>query len=427
MQAGSAPLVIVRTAASARYVRRGTGIGPQRLQGTRQTSRGGSRSTRFHLPGQSAYYADADGLARGVPGRAVTEIVGEVGAGGMGVVYRARDTRLGRERGAQGAAAGAGARRRPPRALRAGGARGRGASTTRTSSSVYDVGTHDGAPYVVTELLEGADAARAAAARAPLPPRKAARASPTQIARGLAAAHDKGIVHRDLKPENVFVTTRRAGEDPRLRPRASSAGRRRRGSGDAATRRRAATAPGTVLGTVGYMSPEQVRGEPADARADIFALGAVLYEMLTGRAAPSRGDSARRDDDGDPQRRPAAELAAGGLPCRPRRAHRRAAASRSSPSERFQSARDLAFALEVQAEGTTPSERSVAAAATAGPAPARARKPRRGACADRRRPARPRRRRRRASGPPAQPGVANGGRIGGPRPSSARGSRSGPA
>ena len=108
-----------------------------------------------------------------------------------------------------------------------------------------------------------------------------------QIAKGLSAAHEKGIVHRDLKPENVFVTEGRARQDPRLRP--GEAGRR--GAPASRRARRPApghTEPGTVMGTMGYMSPEQVRGLPVDHRSDIFSFGAILYEMLSGKKAFKR-------------------------------------------------------------------------------------------------------------------------------------------
>src|SRR5205085_10247250 len=153
---------------------------------------------------------------------------------------------------------------------------------------VHDIGTHGGSPYVVSELLEG-ETLREELCGAPLAQRKA-RDCALQIARGLAAAHERGIVHRDLKPENIFVTS-----DGRVKildfglaklTQAEAVGAQT----DVPTRR-VDTDPGAVMGTVGYMAPEQVRGQKVDRRADIFSFGAVLYEMLAGRRA-FRGQSA---------------------------------------------------------------------------------------------------------------------------------------
>ena len=172
-------------------------------------------------------------------------------------------------------------RRRTSAAVRARGARC-SALNHPGILTIHDFGRHEGAPYVVAELLEGQNLRERMAGSA-LPIRKALDYA-SQLARGLAAAHEKGIVHRDLKPENVFVTTRRARQDPRLRAREADAPRAR-----TAVRRSPAptlgTEPGMILGTVGYMSPEQVRGLPADHRSDIFSFGAILYEMVTGEQA----------------------------------------------------------------------------------------------------------------------------------------------
>src|SRR4029453_1503684 len=146
--------------------------------------------------------------------------------------------------------------------------------------AIHDVGSEGGVRYAVTELLDGATL-REHLASGPLTPRRATEWA-LQIAVGLAAAHEKGIVHRDLKPENVFVP--RAGHVKILdfglaREIPVPAGTDQTGSPRAPGR----TEPGTILGTVGYMSPEQARGLAADARSDIFSLGTVLYEMLSGR------------------------------------------------------------------------------------------------------------------------------------------------
>jgi serine/threonine protein kinase len=158
--------------------------------------------------------------------------------------------------------------------------------------TVHDLGVHEGAPYIVTELLEGAEL-RTVLKRGVLPlPRALDYAQ--QIVRGLAAAHEKGIVHRDLKPENLFVT-----KDGRVKildfglaklkspglPFARGAAERENPT------QSVKTTPGMVLGTAGYMAPEQVRGEEADQRADIFAFGVILFELLSGRRA-FLGDSA---------------------------------------------------------------------------------------------------------------------------------------
>src|SRR5262249_5887965 len=149
--------------------------------------------------------------------------------------------------------------------------------------SLFDVGHHDGAPFLVAELLEGASL-RTLLTGSGLPPRRALDYA-AQIARGLAAAHDKGILHRDLKPENLFVS-----RDGRVKIRDFGLAKLTR-SGDVfeagmeSPTVTTPTTPGTVLGTVGYMAPEQVQGFTADARSDIFSFGAVLYEMLSGRRA----------------------------------------------------------------------------------------------------------------------------------------------
>jgi Tol biopolymer transport system component len=214
------------------------------------------------------------------------EIQSPLGAGGMGEVYRARDTRLGRDVAIKvlpGALAKDGDRLR------------RFDQEARTIAAlnhpnilgIHDIGAHDGAPFLVSECLEG-QTLREKLKSGPLPVRLAVEYA-LGIAQGLAAAHKKGIVHRDLKPENVFVT--RDGRVKVLDFGLAKLVRREENHETVVTLTSPATLPGMVMGTVGYMSPEQVRGEPSDARADIFSFGAVLYEMLTGRRAFKRETS----------------------------------------------------------------------------------------------------------------------------------------
>jgi serine/threonine protein kinase len=204
------------------------------------------------------------------------EVVSTVGSGGMGVVYRARDTRLGREVAikvmAPHIAADPVMRRRFETEARA-----VAALSHPGILSIYELAVADGVPFAVMELLEGRNL-RERMSEGPLPWREAAEIA-AAIADGLGAAHTKGIIHRDLKPENVFLTT--DGQVKILD--FGLALQRLDGVGDPSGPTVAHTAQGIVLGTFGYMSPEQVLGERVDGRTDIFALGCLLYEMLTGR------------------------------------------------------------------------------------------------------------------------------------------------
>ena len=276
------------------------------------------------------------------------EVIAPLGAGGMGEVYRARDTRLGREVAVKvlPAAFSADADR-----LRRFEREALAASSLNHPNilTVHDIGVHEGAPYVVSELLEG-ETLREAIEGSGLSPRRAAEYA-IQMAQGLAAAHEKGIVHRDLKPENVFVT--RDGRvkilDFGLARRTSPA--TEPGGETKAPTVTSATEPGVVMGTAGYMSPEQVKGRPADPRSDIFSFGAVLYEMLAGRRA-FRGESAAETMSAILKEEPAAiSIARPDVHPAFERIVRRCL--EKAPDQRFQSARDLAFALSETATAPT--------------------------------------------------------------------------
>jgi eukaryotic-like serine/threonine-protein kinase len=269
------------------------------------------------------------------------EIVAPIGAGGMGEVYRAKDMRLSRDVAIkvlpEGFARDADRLRRFEQEARA-----VAALNHPNILAIHDIGEFNGAPFLVSELLEG-HSLREEMNSGALPTRRAVEDA-SQIAQGLAAAHDKGIVHRDLKPENVFVT-----QDGRLK--ILDFGLAKLAKLQAAADENATldatpqdTSPGVVLGTVGYMSPEQVKGEAADARSDIFALGTILYEMLSGQRAFRRDTSAETMTailKEDPP-----EISTASKPIAPavERIVRRCLEKK--PQQRFQSARDLAFNLE---------------------------------------------------------------------------------
>jgi Tol biopolymer transport system component len=269
------------------------------------------------------------------------EVQSPLGAGGMGEVYRARDTRLGRDV----------AIKVLPEALAHDADRlRRFEQEARTIAAlnhpnilgIHDIGTHGGAPFLVSEFLEG-QTLREKLLTGPLPVRRAIEYA-LGIAEGLAAAHEKGVVHRDLKPENVFVT-----RDGRIKVLDFGLAKllRPEENHETALTLSDPTVPGMVMGTVGYMSPEQVRGEACDPRSDIFSFGAVLYEMLTGKRAFKRETSAEtmtailREE---PQ-----ALNDTGWQGPPELQRILARCLEKNVERRFQSASDLAFALEALA------------------------------------------------------------------------------
>jgi len=268
------------------------------------------------------------------------EILAPIGSGGMGEVYRAKDSRLGRDVAIKVLPSSFSA---DPERLRRfeQEARAAGLLNHPNITAVYDIGTENQAPYVVTELLEG-ETLRGALAGGRLSARKAVDYA-LQIAHGLAAAHEKGIVHRDLKPENLFVT--RDGRVKILDFGLAKLTHTEEGSGvtnlPTAT---AGTEPGVVLGTLGYMSPEQVRGRPADARSDIFSFGAILYEMLSGKRA-FHGDSAA-DTMSAILREDPPELSVTNQNISPGLDRIVRHCLEKNPEQRFHSAHDLAFDLE---------------------------------------------------------------------------------
>jgi eukaryotic-like serine/threonine-protein kinase len=266
------------------------------------------------------------------------EVLGLIGAGGMGEVYKARDTRLDRAVAIKVLPASVAA---DPGRLRLFEREARAVAALSHSNvlAVYDVGLHEKAPYLVMELLEG-ETLRARLAGGPLPVPKAVELG-IQIARGMAAAHERGIVHGDVKPENVFVTT--DGTVKLLDFGLAQVTERRRAEELASTVTATGTAFGTVRGTIGYMAPEQARGQPSDHRSDVFAFGCVLYEMLSGErafAGDSVADTVAAILTKDP---PPLDIAACGIP--PALAEIVNRCLEKAPQERFTSAHDLALAL----------------------------------------------------------------------------------
>jgi eukaryotic-like serine/threonine-protein kinase len=290
------------------------------------------------------------------------EIKGTLGAGGMGEVYRASDSRLGRDVALKILPAAFAA---DPERLRRfeQEARATGGLSHSNILAIFDIGVHAGSPYIVSELLEG-ETLRDRLQKGALSLRKSLDYG-AQVAAGLAAAHERGIIHRDLKPENIFICS-----DDRAKildfglAKLSQPEPPDPDQAATAAVRQTATQSGAVLGTVGYMSPEQLRAQPVDHRSDIFSFGAVLYEMLSGQRAfrgttPADISSAILKDDPAPLSPTMAQIP----PVVDHIVHH---CLEKTPGHRFQSARDLAFQL--QSVSGASSHTSIAAS-TLEPAP----------------------------------------------------------
>jgi eukaryotic-like serine/threonine-protein kinase len=263
------------------------------------------------------------------------EVQDLIGRGAMGEVYRAHDPRLKRD---------VALKVLTPRLMADATHLARFADEARTTAlmnhpnivTVHDVGLHDGVPFVVSELLDG-QTLRARINDGPPPLRLAVRYG-YEIARGLVAAHRRGVVHRDLKPENVFIT-----RDGRVKILDFGLAKCCEPS-NSAPDSTISTTPGVVIGTIGYASPEQVRGAAADHRCDIFSLGVMLYEMIAG-AAPFRRASTIETAHATLKEEPPAPRARNrDVPPELDRIVRHCL--EKLPDARFQSASDLAFSLE---------------------------------------------------------------------------------
>jgi eukaryotic-like serine/threonine-protein kinase len=280
------------------------------------------------------------------------EIRSQLGAGGMGEVYQARDPKIDRDVAIKVLPAAVSSDvdrlKRFEQEVQA-----TGKLNHPNILAVYDVETHDGAPYVVYELLEG-ETLRDRLRGGALSTRKAVEFA-SQIANGLAAAHAKGIIHRDLKPDNIFITNDGHlkildfGLAKLIEPLSNAENQT-----DVLTRK-VNTDPGAVLGTAGYMSPEQVRGRAVDHRTDIFSFGAVFYEMLSGRRA-FHGDSAIETLNAILKEDPA-DLTATNPNIAPALERIVSHCLEKSPERRFQSATDIAFAIDSLSGATSFSSR----------------------------------------------------------------------
>src|SRR5687767_4581353 len=282
------------------------------------------------------------------------EIHSLLGEGGMGEVYRARDTELGREVAVKVLPFSFSADRdRLTRFKQE--ACAAGALNHPNILVVHDIGAHDGSPDVVSELLEG-DTLRKRIGGSSLSQRRAIDYA-LHIAHGLAAAHEKGIIHRDLKPDNIFITN-----DVRVKILDFGLAKLIQDDGtpqpsDIPTRR-VDTDPGVVIGTVGYMSPEQLKGRAADQRSDIFSFGAILYEMLSGRRA-FHGESAAETMSAILREDPP-ELSDTNKNVSPSLERLVNHCLEKNPEARFHSARDVAFALEAVSGSAVASETTTA-------------------------------------------------------------------
>jgi len=274
------------------------------------------------------------------------EIVAPLGAGGMGEVYRARDVALKRDVAIKVLPE---YWSRDPERLHRFELEAQAAAALNHPNivSIYHVGQYNGSPYIVTELLHG-ETLRERLHGGPIRLREAIDVG-VDIARGLAAAHDAGITHRDLKPENIFLT-----KDGRVKildfGLAKIEAVKSVSSDDPTITSPQQTSPGQVLGTAGYMSPEQVRGNPTDARTDIFSAGSVLYEMLTGKPAFRKATSAETMSailNEDP--RPVSQAAPNLPPGLEKIVNR---CLDKNPEQRFQHASDLAFALDATSDSS---------------------------------------------------------------------------
>jgi serine/threonine protein kinase/Tol biopolymer transport system component len=272
------------------------------------------------------------------------EILSPLGAGSMGEVYRARDSRLNRD---------VAIKVLPklvlsePERLHRFEIEAKAAASLNHPNilSVYQMGTHEGSPYMVTELLEGKTLAESLR-RGPLPLRQVINFG-IQIAHGLAAAHEKGIVHRDLKPDNLFVT-----KDGRVKILDFGLAKVIPPKEAAASLAPTVTRLGIAMGTVGYMSPEQVRGQFTDHRTDIFAFGAILYEMVMGQRTFQRATEADTVSAILNEEPPPISQLAPDTPLALERVIRRCL--EKNAEQRFQSASDLAFALEALSDPSVP-------------------------------------------------------------------------
>jgi Tol biopolymer transport system component len=294
------------------------------------------------------------------------QIIAPLGAGGMGEVYRARDSTLRRDVAIKVLPP---YWSRDPDRLRRFNIEAQAAAALNHPNvvSIFHLGQYDGSPYIVTELLQG-ETLRNRLNKGPVRVRELLDWG-MELARGLGAAHDGGISHRDLKPENVFVT-----KDGRIKVLDFGLAKLdpvKTASGDGSTiTLNQATTPGEVLGTVGYMSPEQVRGEAADPRSDIFACGLILYEMLTGKRPFQRATSAETMTAILREEPPTLWESAVMVPPGLQRIVNRCLAK--VPEQRFQHASDLGFALEAVSDASGIGTRAAAAIA----APPRRRVPR---------------------------------------------------